>query len=506
MKTLSRSLLLVGCLALISGGSNSFGEPLDLGLDTGRRQIALPDFGSSADSLLSTGEERRLGRAFMQSVRRSLPVIDDPFLDDYINGLGHGLVAAGDAKGRHFRFFLIEDSTVNAFAGPDGYVGVYAGLVLAAETESELAAVLAHEIAHVTQRHLMRAYEDTQKMSLPATALMIGAAILGAQVSGDAGAAAMAGIQAATLQRQINFTRENEQEADRIGIAMLADAGYNPYAMAGFFDRLAKATRIQESAAPEMLRTHPVTTNRISDALGRAEEYGVRQRPDSLRFQLARADLRQRSYRRPEQAIDHFRATLREGRYANALAERYGYTLALMRGDQLGAARKELGRLLEARPGQAELLALDGELARRSGNMDEALRTLREAFGLSPTSLPLRIAYAETLIDAGRPAEGLRLLEQAARRTDGSPSLYALMVRAALRAGDEAATYRYRAEEQYALGDIEAAIEQLERAVRQRDLSYYAASSIQARLDELEAERVAMKDDPWSKGASQDRD
>jgi len=502
MKSTPRSILLAGCLALVSIGTNALGEPIDL--NTGNRQFALPDFGSSADTLLSTGEELRLGQAFMQSVRESLPIIDDPFLDDYINGLGHGLVVASGASGRHFSFFLVDDATVNAFAGPNGYIGVYAGLVLTAATESELAAVVAHEIAHVTQRHLMRAYEDTQKLSLPATALMIGAAILGAQVSGDVGAAAITGIQAAALQRRINFTRDNEEEADRVGIAMLADAGYNPYAMPGFFERLGKATRIQDSDAPEMLRTHPVTTNRISDALGRAQEYGVRQRPDSLRFHLVRADLRQRSYRRPEQAIAHFRATLREGRYANETAQRYGYALALMRGGQISAARKEIKPLLAAHPGQAELVALNAELARRSGNSDEALRDLREAFALSPTSLPLRIVYAETLLDAGRPAEALQLLEQAARGGVGSPSFYALMVRAALQAKDEAATYRYRAEEQYALGDIEAAIDQLEMAVRQRGLSYHEASSIQARLDELKEDQEAMKDDPWNKQSRRD--
>ncbi len=461
------------------------------------RQFVLPDFGSSADNLLSTGEEHRLGRAFMQSVRKALPVVEDPLLSDYIERLGGRLLVAGGAGGRHFHFFLVDEPLINAFAGPNGHIGVYAGLILAAETESELAAVLAHEIAHVTQRHLMRAFEDTRRMSLPATALLIGAAILGAQVSSDAGAAAIAGVQAAALQRQINFTRDNEKEADRIGIAMLADAGYNPYAMAGFFERLAKASRIQESGAPEMLRTHPVTTSRISDALGRAEDFGHRQRPDSLRFHLVRAHLRERSYRRPEQAVEHFRATLREGRHANGTAERYGYALALTRLGRVADARRQVQDLLAQHPAQEELVILDASLARRAGAAKEAVEHLREAFSLSPASLPLRMAYAEALIDVGRAADALKLLESAAPAKGTNPALFALMTQAAITAKDQGATYRYRAEQHYAQGEMEPAIHQLEAALRQGGLSYHDAARLQARLGELRAEEEMMKEDPW---------
>lgn len=461
-------------------------------------QFSLPDFGSSADTLLTTGQEQRLGRAFMHSVHKSLPVIVDPLLNSYIVDLGERLVEASGEGGRHFRFFLIDEPVINAFAGPNGYIGIYAGLVLAAQTESELAAVVAHEIAHVAQRHLMRAFEDTRKMSLPATALLIGAAILGAQVSSDAGAAAVAGLQAAAVQRQINFTRDNEKEADRLGIAMLADAGYSPYAMAGFFERLSKVSRIQDTEAPEMLRTHPVTTNRISDALGRAEGYGHRQRPDSLRFHLVRADLRQRTYSRAEKAVAHFRATLREGRYASETAERYGYALALFRAGQYQLARDEVGVLLEAHPIQEEFVVLAARLDLQAGKADRALKRLREALGLSPASLPLRIAYGEALIETGRPALALKTLEEVVGTTVAGPAFYELMAEAAVKAKDPGATYRYRAEQHYALGEIEPAIRQLEVALRQRELSYLEASRIQARLAELKEEQRLVEDDPWS--------
>lgn len=496
MKRIRPSLLILACLAAALVPGTAIGH--QDGLRTNSLQLELPDFGSSADSLLSTGEERRLGQAFMHSVRKSLPVIDDPFPNDYINTLGHRLAEASGNAGGRFSFFLIDDPVVNAFAGPDGHIGIYAGLMLAAETESELSAVIAHEMAHVTQRHLMRAYEDSQKMTLPATALMVGAAILGAQISPDAGLAAITGIQAAALQRQISFTRQNEKEADRLGIAMLSRAGFDPYAMAGFFERLAKTARIQDSSAPEMLRTHPVTTDRISDALSRAEDYGHRQQPDSLSFHLTRADLRQRSYRRPEQAIEHFRATLREGRHANLTAERYGYALALARDGQLAAARKISKALRDAHPRQGELVALDAKLAQRSGASAEALSALRAAFHRATSSLPLRLAYAEALIDAGEPSQALELLEPASRTNANDPQLFALLAQAAIKANDQAATYRYRAEHHYSLGELEPAIRQLEVALRQGNLSYHDASRLQARLDELKAEKKIIEDDPWN--------
>lgn len=155
--------------------------------------LRLPDFGSSADMVMTGAEERRLGQAFMQSVRKALPVMEDPLLTDYIRDLGNRLVAVSDSATGRFTFFIIDQPMVNAFAGPDGHIGVFSGLILTSQSESELAAVLAHEIAHVTQRHLMRAFEDHQRLSVPTTALLIAAAILGAQVDAQAGAAAIAG-------------------------------------------------------------------------------------------------------------------------------------------------------------------------------------------------------------------------------------------------------------------------------------------------------------------------
>lgn len=467
-----RWLAAVGCSLWLCAAPLATADPL-----------RLPDMGSSADAMMTQSTEARIGRMFMRSVRQALPVMDDPLATSFIESLGQELVAADPTAGGGFTFFLIEEPVINAFAGPGGYIGVYSGLVLAAQTESELAAVMAHEIAHVTQRHLMRSFEDQRKLSIPATALLIAAAVLGAQVSGDAGAAAIAGVQAATIQRRINFTRENEKEADRIGIQTLAGAGHDPFAMAGFFERLSKATRVYESSAPEFLRTHPVTTDRIADSLGRAERFGARQRPDSLPFLLTRAKLRERSYQRAEQSVAHFEETLREGRFRTETAERYGYALALERARRYADAKRESDRLIAAHPSQPELIVLDANLDQALGNRDRALSHLRQSVSLFPGQWALRVAYAEALIDAGQPARAVDELQTVARARPGNGMIYDLIVRAATQAGDQINVDRYRAEKLYAEGDLEPAIRHLELALRRRNVPYHDAAQIQVRLD-----------------------
>jgi predicted Zn-dependent protease len=443
---------------------------------------------------MTTAEERQLGRAFMRSVRKALPVLDDPLLDDYLQGLGNRLAAASGAGAGNFTFFFIDQPAVNAFAGPDGHIGIYSGLVTTAQSEGELAAVIAHEIAHVTQRHLMRAFEDQKRLSIPTTALMVAAAILGAQVDANLGAAAIAGVQAASAQRQVNFTRQNEEEADRIGISALASAGFDPFAMPGFFERLSKHSRNYENNAPEFLRTHPVTANRIADALARAERYGHKQRPDDLRFHLSRARLRDHGYKDAKKAAAHFKSNLDAGRYRNKSAETYGYALALSRSGRRAAARDLARNLLEQHPNHAEFIILDAQLDAKLGETETAIRKLRTAVGLRPDNLPLRVAYAEVLTAASQYARALATLEDAVRQRRGSARIYQIMSDAALKSGMKAATHRYRGEKLYNQGDLEPAIRQMELALRTPGLGFHETSEIQVRVRALKAEKERQEE------------
>ncbi|MGB5735919.1 MAG: M48 family metalloprotease [Thiohalocapsa sp.] len=448
----------------------------------------LPEMGSSADSVMSPAEQRELGREFMKWVRKALKVSSDPVLTDYIQSLGNQLAAAGREGAGNYDFFLVEDQSINAFAGPAGHIGINAGLIMAAETEAELAAVVAHELAHVSQKHLMRSFEARKQMSVPTMALMLAAAVLGAAVDPSAGIAAMAGVQGLAAQKQINFTRANEEEADSIGIDTLARAGHDPFAMPGFFQKLTRATRIYDSGAPELLRTHPVTTNRIADGLSRAERYGHQQRPDSLRFHLARANLRQRKYSRPEQAIDHFEDTLKKDRYRDETAERYGYALALSRAGKLNDATAQLSPLLQRHPSQMEFIVLNADILIRGGRPELAVKELKGPVGLSPGNWPLRQTYAEALMANGDSRAALNTLEDFVALRPGIVQVYSLMSDAAGKSGQQAQALRWRAEALYHNGDLEPAVRQLELALRQPKLEFHLASKIQVRLSEMRAE------------------
>jgi predicted Zn-dependent protease len=250
----------------------------------------LPSLGEAAGRIYSPQQDQALGAAFMRELRQSDLILDDVATTSYLQNLGHRLTMHSESPGHGFTFFMVNDERINAFAGPAGHIGVNVGLFLAAESESELAAVLAHEIAHVTQRHLARAFEAADKLSLPTTAAILAAILIGTQ-DGQAGAAALTAASAASLQHQINFTRANEQEADRVGIQTLADASYDPHGMGRFFERLQKNSKLYGTQPPEFLSTHPVTTNRIAEAETRAASFSKIDVPDDLDFRLLRADL-----------------------------------------------------------------------------------------------------------------------------------------------------------------------------------------------------------------------
>ena len=303
-----QSILLIALFSLSIFRSTLATEP--------SQPLSLPDFGDPSGSLISPMEEHQLGVEFMRSVRRSAKVIDDPQIEEYIQNLGYKLVAGADPQPFRFTYFVVQDPEINAFAGPGGYIGVNSGLILIAQTESELASVLAHETAHVTQHHLLRTFAKESRLSVPTMAALLAALVLGGhnpQVAEAAIASTMAGSQ----QLQINFTRENELEADRVGMQILVAAGYDPRNMAAFFEKLQKATRFYQSGIPKLLLDHPVTTDRIAYSTSRAEQYPHITPPDDLPFELIRAKLRVLTDDDPDQAVQYFESALKEKKYTH---------------------------------------------------------------------------------------------------------------------------------------------------------------------------------------------
>ena len=460
-------------------------------------EIALPEFGDPSGQLLTPAQEKRLGQAFMRSIRKTMVVIDDPLLSEYIEKLGGRLAASSDAAGRSFRFFLIDSPEINAFAGPGGHIGIYTGLVTTTETESELASVIAHEIAHISQNHMLRTYDAVNRLSLPLAALALAAVAIGAASNNpDLGVAAMAGMQAGLAQAQINFTRAHEEEADSIGIRTMADAEFDPRAMPVFFDRMGKSSRLYDSGElPEFLRTHPVTTNRIADSFGRADSYPYKQVADSLGYRLLRARLKVTSFNESKDAVTHFSETLEQKRYRDRESQQYGFVLALTADKKYADARRVLDELILGRPDQIEYIAADAEILAGAGRQAAALETLRKGLDRHPGSYPLSVQYAELLMDQNKPGEALALLETHQPGRPEDTGLYKLMGRAAGESGNVPLGHHYLAEYYYHSGNLELAAKQLQLALRDNTVEYYLSARMAARLKEIRTELMDLKEE-----------
>jgi predicted Zn-dependent protease len=442
----------------------------------------LPDLGEISQAGFSPAQERALGESIMREIRADPSYLDEPEATDYINSVGNRIASRAPGARQEFDFFLIQDLQINAFALPGGFIGINTGLILAAQSESEMAGVIAHEIAHVTQRHIARMLakqEQSQLLSLAALA----AAILLARVDSQAGQAAGLFGQAGVVQSQLNFTRDNEREADRIGLQILDTAGFDPRGMAVFFERLQRATRIYGEGAPSYLRTHPLEYERIADIQGRIADLPYRQVPDSVEFQLVRAKLKAQT-ESPQDAVAFFRESLAERKFLSEAASHYGLALSLARIQDYSAAKKELAALRRLVPHSpiVETLACDVSQEAREAT---ALGCYREALKTYPTYRALVYGYADALLQARNAQDALRLIDERLKVIRGDHRLYLLKARAHADLNQHLAQHFAQAEAYVLMGNTSAAVEQLEIGLKSGEGDFYQKSSAEARLRAL---------------------
>lgn len=466
----------------------------------------LPDLGDISYATISPQEERRLGEQIMFEVRADRSYLDDAEVAGYLNQLGNRLVAAavgGDAQPQAFEFFALQDPSVNAFALPGGFIGINSGLVLVAQSESELASVMAHEIAHVTQKHIARLISG-QKQSALISLAGLAVAILAARSNPEVGQAAVATVQASTIQSQLDFTRDHEKEADRIGLNILVKAGFDPRAMPVFFERLQKAGRFQEGSAPSYLRTHPLTFERIADIQNRTQKLSYRQVTDSTDFQLLRAKLRA-SQGAPRDAVAHFESSLGEKRYNNEAAERYGLVSALLRERNFPRAEQELALLRKvspASPSGAMIETLAARVKLAAGQPEAAFGIYRAALLTYPQHRALSYDYAEALLHNRRAEVALKFISEQLQHAPNDSRLYRLQAQSYADLGNNLLQHRAQAEAYARQGNLPAAIEQLQIALKSFDGDFYQISSAEARLRELR-ELDATRKQGSAKGKNQ---
>jgi len=451
---------------------------------------SLTDLGDGAGGILPPLVERKIGESIIRDIRQRDPAyLDDPEIADYLNELGARLSAAVPGGRQDFEFIVIRDSSINAFALPGGFIGAHTGLVLASESESEVASVLAHEMAHVTQRHIARMLGAQQQVQLPVMIAMAAALLLGRSRPDLAQAAAMA-AQGAVVQTQLGYSRDYEREADRIGFQTLSGAGFDGHAMASFFERLQRYTRIiDDGTVPGYLRTHPVTTERIADAQARAANQPYRQHPDSTEYHLVRAKLRAEAGEARD-AVTHFRAAVRDRRFANEPAASYGLVVALLRANQPREAAAELARLRASSVDSPMLVALTARVRQTLGDATGAISLLREATARWPQRRALAYAYAALLGEAGRHNDALAHINGRLQVHPRDPTLHELRAKAYAALGLRLQQHQAQAEVYVLRGSLPAAIEQLQLAQAAGDGNFYELSAVDARLKELRAEHA----------------
>jgi predicted Zn-dependent protease len=509
----------------------------------------LPDIGSSAGELLTPARQAEYGGMMLRELRNYGYLLEDPLITDWLQTVGSRLGADSDNPQQAYTFFMMRDRQINAFATLGGYIGMNAGLVLTADREDEMAAVLSHEIAHVTQQHVLRGVERAQRDQVPILLGMLGAIVLaqaaGGSSSGDASQAAIASAMGLMQQRQIDYTRSNESEADRVGIRTLSRAGYDIDAMAGFFAKLQQATRASRGSGreqvPDYLQTHPVTTTRISEARQRADQLRgdqitattrvpggehverfdrrgvtlpesrsdnpllpipvtlpsqVFQRGDTGQFDWARERLRALSASTPSAAVREYETLRRQAGKPLTAPQRYGLAIAHLQGGDSRTALTELRRLDDEHPDNLWITLALGEAESRTGDPVAANRRFDALLQRLPQNRPAVLTYAKVLNEQGGREAGQRsqaILRPLMARAGDDPVFQQHFARANELAGDTARAGEAYAEAAYLNGRPEQALIQLQNLKNQGDLDFYARARIDARIATITPEVLELR-------------
>ena len=454
--------------------------------------IELPDLGSPSDVYLSKLDEPAIGRAYFRNMRQQGQVVDDPLLNEYIQDLGNKLSSKVQDGDFQFNYFFVPQNSINAFAMPGGYIGIHNGLCLAADNESQLASVVAHEISHVTQRHISRQIGDQVPNSIQGGLILLGAILLGAATGSSEVIEAGTMIAPSLMtQNQIDFTRDMEIEADAIGIKTLGLSGYDPYAMSEFFEKLSTGSDPRNAQSVEFLRTHPTSVNRSAAAKKQARRMTVERKDESLGFELSKARIRYLYSTTPEKSYEYFFEKSNEDKSTDDLSNRqignlYGLALSLVRLGLVNDAEPIINRFLDEKHEFGHFHILYADLMIGKNMPNEAIDHLNKRLQLSPRNIPLTIKYAELEMSYGDPKKAHEILLDLFNNKIPTPYQIRLIANAANNAGDKAEAFSYMAEFYLSIGNFQEAIEQLKIALTMKPITDIQTAKFIARLNEVE--------------------
>ncbi len=444
---------------------------------------SLPDLGDVSQTVLTPQDEQYIGDQIMREVAVSDEVLQDAEVTDYLQNLGNRLAAASPDKQQKFTFFVVQDNSINAFAMPGGVIGVHTGLILANNSESELASVLGHEIGHVTQRHMARMLAK-QKTDMFKNIAGIALALLVARANPELAGGAMTAASAAGVQRQLDYTREHEREADRVGLSILDSAGFDVRAMPGFFTTLQRGTRFTDGAAPSFLRTHPLNAERIADVSNRVETMPYKQVTDSLEFNLVKAKLRA-SDGLAQGAIDQFEDNIKERRFANETAEHYGLAVAMLRKNDLAGTANQVKWLKANAPKNAFIENLAARLEVARNNPQAAASQYAKGLSLFPNHRSLIYGYSEHFLAINQPDKAIKLVQDKQAMYPNDAYFYDILAKAYTAKNKNLLRFQAQGESYFRQYNLKRAIEQMEFATKAKDGNFYEQSIVEARLKEL---------------------
>lgn len=446
---------------------------------------SLPTLGDHTSGIVSLEQEYALGQSFLRALRAQAPLLHDPLMQDYLEHLIYRLASHSALQDRRISLAIINDSSINAFAVPGGVIGVNLGLFLNGETESEISAILAHEIAHISQRHFARRSEASRKASVANIAGLLAGVVLLATTGTDAGLAAISASQGVAQAELLRYSRSREKEADLVGIDTLAAAGLDPNAMAYMFERLNRAQRFAGRNVPEFLLTHPVTRDRISDSYAKSTQLPTPELETSLDYQIMRARAQVLAASSPAAAVAQMRAAQENTDPVKVTAARYGLALAQTQAGNFDASMQTILGLQFSHPGKLAFILAEAELHLAAFRYADARDLLAEALVVTPGNYPLSMAYADALLKNGEPIKAAEILEELSLDRADDHLVWYYLAEARGLADNIVGVHEARAEYFVRVGNFDQAIKQLSFATPLVRSNFQQSARIKQRIEEI---------------------
>lgn len=442
------------------------------------QESELPSLGDSSSAIVSPEEEYKLGRSWLRELRSHVRSIEDPVINNYLDNLIYTLMTNSQVQDRRFELIVIDNSRLNAFAVPGGIIGIHSGLFTYANTEDEFASVMAHELAHLSQRHFARTVEEAKRRQLPTLVGVLASVALIATGQGQAGMAALTSLQAANQQNALTFSRLHEQEADRVGMQTLVKSGFNPSAMPNMFQHM-QALYGRSNHVPEFLQTHPVTQSRIADTRNRAEQYPKKITPPNLNYSLIQARIKVLTGGDYSKMADEFKASLRTAKTDNEKKSmQYGLVCALLKAKRFAEANSNLETLLASDPYSIIYLYTQADIYTNMGNPKAAIELLTKQLRINTNNDALVRAYIDALIKDKQYKQAEQLIERHIATHEEDVWLWRRMTDVRQLSKQQAEWHIAKAELLFLYSYYDRALQELKYALKSSEGNYVLTSII----------------------------